>query len=248
MRRAAGVWKQNVAHSDATGGTAVAISFDMTTPGIHESEQQLADGGRSMTVERFDPDRKGITPAVLLLHGADGLRHRGPIYRTMARHLAGHGLSVLIPHYFERTGTTGYPSLSRPMDFLGWMEAVGDVIRSAGPGPTGLVGFSLGAYLALAAAGHEERVGAVVACCGGLPPLLAAGFTRMPPVLVLHGERDAVVPVSEARALEDWLRQRGTTNEVVIYLDQGHSLHGPAADDALKRTTAFLRRHLLAVV
>jgi carboxymethylenebutenolidase len=213
---------------------------------IHESETSLAGASRAMTVERFDPDAPGTPPAVVLLHGADGLRYRGPVYRAMARHMAGQGLRVLLPHYFERTGTQGHASAARPMDFLGWMDAIDSAVGAAGPGPVGLVGISLGAYLALAVAGRDERIGAVVACCGGLPAILAGGFTRMPPVLILHGEDDRVVPVSEARALEAWLRERGTAHEVVIYPGQGHNIEGAAAEDALKRMTAFLRRHLVA--
>ncbi len=216
----------------------------LTSHAVRDTEVSLSGAGRAMTVERFEPDAEGPFPAVLLLHGADGLRYRGPVYRTTARHLAGRGLRVLVPHYFERTGTPGHASAARPLDFLGWMEAVTDTIGTAGPGPVGLVGFSLGAYLALAVAGRDERVAAVVDVCGGLPALIAGGFTRMPPVLILHGGADTVVPPREARTLESWLRERGTPCEVVIYPGEGHSLSEAAADDALRRTTAFLMKHL----
>src|SRR5581483_9357515 len=137
----------------------------------HESTLTLTDGGRAMTVERFDPERAGPAPAVVLLHGADGLTYRGSVYRAMARYLSGRGMRVFLPHYFERAGTPGRASFDRPLEFLGWMDAVGLALNAAGPGPTGLIGVSLGAYLALAAAGNEARVGAVVAVCGGLPAI-----------------------------------------------------------------------------
>jgi dienelactone hydrolase len=92
-------------------------------PSVRESQMTLPDSGQSMTVERFDPERAGPAAAVVLLHGADGLGHRGPAYRAMARHLAGRGMRVLLPHYFERAGTPGRASFSRPTDFLGWMTA-----------------------------------------------------------------------------------------------------------------------------
>lgn len=213
-------------------------------PPLSESELTITDGGREMTVERFQPERVGPAPAVVLLHGADGLQYRGPAYRAMARHLALRGMRVYLPHYFERAGTPGRASFSRPMDFLGWMDAVTETLAAAGPGPLGLIGVSLGGYLALAVAGRDGRAGAVVVVCGGLPAILVGGFTRMPPVLVLHGADDRVVPVSEARALEAWLTERGTPHEVVVYPGEGHNLSGPAADDALRRATAFLQKHL----
>jgi carboxymethylenebutenolidase len=132
------------------------------------------------------------------------------------------------------------------------MDGVRDTLTAAvlpaqpgRPGPVGIIGVSLGGYLGLAVAGNDERVGAVVVVCGGLPAVLLGTFTRMPPVLILHGNDDSVVPPSEARALEKWLVERGTPHEVVIYPGEGHHLTGAAADDALKRATAFLQKHLV---
>src|SRR5581483_3058384 len=51
--------------------------------------------------------RPGAGPAVVLLHGADGLTYRGSVYRAMARYLSGRGMRVFLPHYFERAGTPG---------------------------------------------------------------------------------------------------------------------------------------------
>src|SRR6266480_2109470 len=99
-------------------------------PPLNETELTITDGGRSMAVERFEPERAGPAPAVVLLHGADGLAYRGPAYRAM--------------------------------DFLGWMDAGTETLAAAGPGPTGLMGVSLGGYLALAVAGRDGRAGAVV--------------------------------------------------------------------------------------
>jgi carboxymethylenebutenolidase len=212
-------------------------------PPLSESEFVL-DGNRTFTVERFAPERVGPAPSVVLLHGADGLTYRGRAYRAMARHLATRGMRVDLPHYFDRAGASGRASSSRPLDFLGWMEAVTDVLETAGPGPTGLVGVSLGGYVSLAVAGRDERAGAVVVICGGMPAILTGGFTHMPPVLILHGDDDRVVPPSEARALADWLKERGTPHELVMYPQEGHHLSDTAAVDALQRTTAFLQQHL----
>jgi dipeptidyl aminopeptidase/acylaminoacyl peptidase len=222
-----------------------ACSMPPVPPSLRESEFVL-DGDRAFTVERFAPERLGPAASVVLLHGADGLKYRGPTYRAMARHLATRGMRVDLPHYFERSGTSGRASFSRPLDFLGWMEAVDEVLEAAGPGPTGLVGVSLGGYLSLAVAGRDERAGAVVVVCGGMPAILTSGFSRMPPVLILHGNDDRVVPPSEARTLADWLKGRGTPHELVMYPEEGHHFTDVASADALRRTTWFLQQHLHA--
>ena len=212
-------------------------------PPLSETEIVL-DGGRAMLVEQFAPERVGPVQSVVLLHGADGLKYRGPAYRAMARHLATRGMRVLLPHYFERAGSPGRASFSRPADFLGWIDSATETLDAAGPGPTGLVGVSLGGYLALAVAGKEERAGAVVVICGGMPATLTGGFSRMPPVLILHGDDDRVVPPSEARSLTRWLTERDTPHELVMYPGEGHHLSDAAAADALKRTATFLQRQL----
>ncbi len=61
-------------------------------------------GGRSIEVERFEPQGEGHFPAALLLHGLDGLQFRGADYRAVARTLADHGYVALLLHYFDRTG------------------------------------------------------------------------------------------------------------------------------------------------
>lgn len=102
---------------------------------------------------------------------------------------------------------------------------------------------SLGAYLALSVASVEPRVKAVVEFFGGIPEALH-GFTRMPPVLILHGEQDRVVPVSEAIRLQQLLERSGSPYEMKLYPDAGHGFNGLQLLDAGQRTLKFLRKYL----
>jgi carboxymethylenebutenolidase len=110
----------------------------------------------------------------------------------------------------------------------------------------GLVGFSLGAYLSLAVARDDPRVGAVVDYYGGIP-----GDQRPrgpgPPVLILHGDADTTVRVDEAHRLKALLAERHVLHEVKLYPGAGHvfDADSPAQRaDALGRAVSFLRRHL----
>ncbi len=204
--------------------------------------------GRPVQVERFEP-RGTPRAAVLVLHGADGLTYRGPSYRELARDLAGEGFLALLVHYFDSTGGGFQGFLNEPFRFMAWMQAVADGVSYArtqlGEAPgVGLVGFSLGAYLSLAVAAQDERVGAVVDVFGGLHELLLPGVTRLPPVLILHGDADPVVPVSEAYSLERLLKRLGVAYEMRVYPGEGHSFHGATAQDAFRRMAAFLGKHL----
>src|SRR5262245_9640689 len=142
---------------------------------IRESANTFGREGKSVRIERFDPGPE-YAAAVLLLHGADGLHSRGPSHREIARDLAANGLLGLLVHYFDRTGNVA----ASPLHFLRWTQVIEEAIdyavrqRGLTGRRVGLVGFSLGAYLALAVAARDPRVGAVVDCVGGMPDLLAS--------------------------------------------------------------------------
>jgi dienelactone hydrolase len=108
----------------------------------------------------------------------------------------------------------------------------------------GLFGLSLGGFHALAIAARDHRIGAVVDMFGAMPRPVGPTVERMPPTLVLHGERDVVVPVRRAHELAMLLKTVGAVHEVKIYKGQGHSFTGAADQDSVERTVAFLVRHL----
>jgi carboxymethylenebutenolidase len=70
------------------------------------------------------------------------------------------------------------------------------------------------------------------------------GFQRMPPVLILHGEDDRVVPVSEATKLQQLLERAGTPYEIKLYPGAGHGFNGLQLMDAGRRTVQFLNKYL----
>ncbi len=111
-------------------------------------------------------------------------------------------------------------------------------------GKLGLLGFSLGAYLALSVAMLDERVAAVIDYFGGLPDPLVPRLTRMPPTLILHGEADPIVQVAEAHKLKRLFDERQLPYEMQLYPHAGHGFHGRDMMDAAQRTLAFLNRHL----
>jgi carboxymethylenebutenolidase len=214
---------------------------------IRTTSATFESGGRSVTIREFLPAAPGKHPAVLALHGSGGIREGWS--DQPSRLMAGQGYSVFLVHYFERTGTTWADRETTHRHFPDWMRAIGDAItfamqhESVEPNRVALLGFSLGAYLALAVASVDPRVKVVVDFFGGLPEELH-GFTRMPPVLILHGEEDRVVPVSEATRLQQLLERAGTPYEIKLYPGAGHIFNGMQFLDAGQRTVQFLKKHL----
>jgi carboxymethylenebutenolidase len=214
---------------------------------VRISNTAFQSAGKSITLQQFLPVAPGRYPAVLALHGSGGIREGWA--EQPSRLLAGQGYSVFVVHFFERTDTLRADYHTTQKNFPDWMRTIGDAVTfaaqhdSVDPNRVGLLGFSLGAFLSLAVASVDVRVKAVVDFFGGMPEELQ-GFQRMPPVLILHGEDDRVVPVSEATKLQQLLERAGTPYEIKLYPGAGHGFNGLQLMDAGRRTVQFLNKYL----
>jgi len=184
---------------------------------------------------------------VLALHGSSGLYSGSDQFPQL---LADRGFIVFLPHFFETTGTTRANPLTIRDNFPTWIIAISDALDFAQDHPRtdrqriGIIGFSLGAYLALALASQQSRVRAVVDFFGGIPDHFAEQVRHLPPLLILHGDRDTVVPVSEAYKIEALYRARQAPYEIKIFPNANHGFNGFNLLDAGQRTYFFLKKHL----
>jgi carboxymethylenebutenolidase len=237
-------------------------------------------GGKSVAVEYSVPTKPGKYPAVVLLHAVDGIDETwGPLYRDLAVEYAGKGFVVVLVHYFDRTDPdkeerAGYrdpfvnhfarkdtPAKDRDRLkalFGAWGEAVRDAVAYTKSRPevdgerVGLVGFSLGASLALAAAAeYELKLACLVELFGALPREYRDWVRAMPPTLLIHGDADAVVPVEEVYLLAGLLLARKQWPEVELlagaehmFLQGGTDLQRWPLAKAKMKTDAFLWLHL----
>lgn len=217
---------------------------------MKERTETIESGGVPMTVECFEADSGGPFPAVVALHGSNGMTNGAPLVRALVGPVVGAGFAVFLPRYFERTGTGRSDHETSRRHFLPWMQAVADTISFAAIQPNvdperiGIVGISLGAFLGLSVASQDSRVKAMVDFFGGLPEPFSERFTAMAPTLILHGDADAIVPVTEAHKLASALAARGIAHETKIYPGEGHIFSPIAGFDAARRTMQFLRMHL----
>ncbi len=204
--------------------------------------------GKDIGVVVYEPQRSGTFPALLVIHGSSG-----PVSSFVgdyAQQLANFGYVVFFVHYFDTT-ETGYASYSAiRVYFQTWLTAIADAVNFAERHPKvdsqriGLLGVSLGGFLSLSLASKDSRICAVASLMGGMPDEFISEARQLPPTLLLHGEADAMVRVSEAQKVDALLKRLGTPHELKIYPGQGHSFRGMAQMDALTRTLCFLSRHL----
>jgi carboxymethylenebutenolidase len=217
---------------------------------MREASESIPSGGRQVTVECFEPDGAVNAPAIIALHGSGGMSRGAPIVRALIAPIVGMGYAVYLPHYFERTGTERSTPQTSRLHFVDWTKTIGDVLSFAekrpatDPARIGIIGISLGAFLGLSVATYDPRVKAVVDFFGGLPPPFDRDVGKLPPTLVLHGEDDPIVPVSEARRLAKGLADHGVPFDLQVYPKEGHNFSPLTALDAARRTMGFLGRWL----
>ena len=98
----------------------------------------------------------------------------------------------------------------------------------------------------LAATGELTRYDAALGGPdGSTSPITHAHHIRTP-VLILHGEDDTNVPLSQADLLHHALRDRGVEHEYVVYPREGHSFRERAHQlDGLRRTREWFSRRLI---
>ena len=165
------------------------------------------------------------------------------------------GVALYAPHYFDKTATE---RATREMildgrHFMLWLKAIEDAVSYVASRPNvdpqriGVLGISLGGYLAIALGIEDKRIRAIVELSGGIPLGWEHRLTSaMPPTLVLHGAADDVVPVEEAHKLQALLEDRRVVHEVEIFAEQTHWFAGAGRMELLTRSAAFLDRYLFA--
>ena len=249
-------------------GSDLAASVGMPRA-IHQtvhSEQRIPGGCRVDLEFRTDgdpipgvlllPDAPEPVPAALLLHGYSSRKEH--LVDSVGRGLLKHGLASLaidLPLHGSRSDPLQAQSLRNPFQIAGlWRTALGDgalglhylaARREIDGGCLAVVGYSMGAFLAVQIAASEQQVQAVVLAAGGdLPtgtPL--AGVARMVadpiravkrldgrPLLMVHGRGDRTVKPEQAERLF----AAAPEPKELRWWDAGHFLPNAAIDDAAR--------------
>ncbi|HVM91644.1 MAG TPA: dienelactone hydrolase family protein [Terriglobales bacterium] len=218
-------------------------------PPVTQTQLTFEAGGKLIRLDAYTPEGGTSLPAVIALHGAGGGVQGMDRYATL---LAEQGFAVFVLHYFDRTGTQFADKPTIFKNFPIWMKTLWDAVSfvekrpNVDPARVALLGFSLGAYLSLANSSIDGRIKAVVEFFGGLPREMKFFMRRLCPTLILHGEADPTVPVSEAYNLQRLLEEQGIPYEIKIYPGAGHGFENDVWRDAGLRTLSFLQKQLTA--
>jgi carboxymethylenebutenolidase len=225
---------------------AGAISFAATCAAAEIVPEALSvdSNGRAVAVTRYAAEGAASRPAVLVLPGSGGIEDSPETYARHALALAESGLDA----YLVRYSDSNWPGRSWDL----WARTVDDVAtavlqRPEASGRVGLLGFSLGGAVAVISA-RDPRIAALVVFYGFIPHNERARTGPLPPLLVLHGDTDADVPLQSGEDLVRMARQSGGRAELVVYPGEKHryaTWGEQSATDAIHRTIAFFRAELI---
>ncbi len=201
---------------------------------IDYQQSSFTSGGKLIRVELFQPAGAGKYPIIVMIHGSGGLLTRQGTELPQEDNfgemrIACRGYIALLVHYFDRSGilsTTdeSYMEQQAPL----WLETLGQAVDyasslpKADPTRIGLLGESLGGYLALSLAMRDHRIKVVSEYGGGIRIRDGDDPRRLPPVLIQHNGADSIVQVSEALRLDKILADNGVNHRTKIYPGLNH--------------------------
>jgi predicted esterase len=209
-------------------------------------------GDKLIRIDQHEPGTPGPHPAILLLHGSGG--NAAFWSDRIAPFIAGRNIALYVIHYFDRTDTVHaqYNDIIDGYHFPAWLSAIADGLAHIRTRPNvdsnriALLGFSLGAFLALSLASDPAtNIRAIVELSGGLPEPYASRATfAFPPTVIFHGGIDTYVTVSDAEKLDARLTELKVTHETHIYPKQGHFFDKLTQLHILAATVKFLTKYL----
>ncbi|MEZ6233312.1 MAG: alpha/beta fold hydrolase [Phycisphaerales bacterium] len=190
------------------------------------------------------PDAQGRRPTILVAHGNAGCL---PDHDEFCAFLADYGFNVLLFDY-RGYGRSDLPTRGlRRDDLVIDAQAALEYLltrEDVDPERVGLLGYSLGGNIGLAMAGDEPRVRAVATLstfsrwqavasdhAGWLGPMLirpgldaADSVTRLGdrPYLIVHGDRDDIVPYRHSEVLEQAASAAGVPTERITVQGADH--------------------------
>ena len=220
-------------------------------------------GDGRVALSRYASEHAGKRPAVLLLHGSRGFDLRLPAYERYANALTADGIDAYLVRYYTPADEHGIETMHtherreayETERFNAWAGRVSSVLttvlaRADSSGRIGLLGFSLGGYVAAATAAHDARVAALAVLYGGMPEKIALGVKHLPPLIELHGDADRNVSIGNGEALVKLGKTVGAPAELVRYPGRAHGFdfadNDPMTADAVSRVIGFFQSHLTA--
>ena len=264
-RRTVGVWA--LAAALALASPAVAAAPDITPDVVYGHKD-----GMALVYDVLRPPEANGAAVLFMVSGGWFSRWMPPAERAAwFPHLLDAGFTVIAVHHGS---APRYKVPDAVADVRLAVAHVKANAASMGidPARIGVTGGSAGGHLSLMLAldsADDSRLAAVVAYFPPVdltnvagpnerfpaldfPPAEAAAVSPVrfataddPPVLLIHGDQDALVPLSASESMHAALEAAGAQSELIVIKGARHGFRGAAQERAREATTAFFEQHLM---
>jgi len=200
-------------------------------------------------------------PVIAILHGGRGYEAFRAQYESHSSALVNRGYRVCAILYYSKEDLRVMNGSDREArqaryqtQFNSWVGAANQAVdylshlATTTSGGVGVLGFSQGAFLAVAVAGTNSNARALVEFYGGVPSTAQNRIVKLPPTFIVHGDADKVVSVQEAYALKEFVEVKAPNYGIQIYPGAGHGFDANVNDaraiDAKQKAIEFFSAHL----
>jgi dienelactone hydrolase len=228
-------------------GSASAGGFPRFGPGCGRDD--FTSAGTRVRAELCRSARGD--PVVVVLHGCGGF---STFDHRLVTTLPTDGISTLDVDYFAPTpapGTRGFCGAGRAIEgaFASWIAVTRDAaasLRSQGFRHVGLVGWSLGGGVGVAAAASAHARTPFAALAGFSTGAFGAQqlAADLPPTILLSAGRTDAIPLMETLPLYRALRRAHVRSSLYVYPNGSHNWPGRQGALGIAHAAAFLRRYL----
>jgi dienelactone hydrolase len=210
---------------------------------IRRTVSSFASQAGEVEMDEYVSDA-AVAGAIILLSGSGGVKSPNMPFDSQARLFAAEGYRIYLPHYLDVTHGSPRDPIKH---YAIWAQAVHDAISyiqtqtRIATNRIALVGYSLGASVALAAAAGGSRLAGIVVWSGSLPDAYVSAFERQPPLLILHGDQDKIIPFFNAWQLAELCNLRHGVCKLNIYPGEGHAFSSKGIAQADRQVEVFLK-------
>jgi len=239
--------------------SAICPAIARSDPAAETFEVASYEG--PVVLARYAANRIGRRPSVVLLHGMRGFELRLRAYERYATALTAKGIDAYFLHFYSAADSQRLKELKASESrvayemerYPAWAGRVSSTItailaRGDSSDRLGLLGFSLGGFVAAATAARDSRISALAVLYGEMPGNIASQVKHMPAVIELHGDADRNVSLASGEALIALAKSVGAPAELIKYPGKGHGFdfadNDPATVDAVERISRFFELRL----
>ncbi|QTC93016.1 dienelactone hydrolase family protein [Brevundimonas goettingensis] len=231
----------------AAGVLTVAGPVLAQTPppvdGVTTERVAYQSNGKTIRAIAFRPGANANGAGVVYIHGSGGM---GLDQLAFARQFAVDGYLALAPTYLDAAEDD---VVRREPTMEAWRDCARDGIewligQSVDRRRTGVVGYSLGSYIAVDGALGDSRASAAIAVCGGWDVYIPRHPTRRIPVLILRSERDRVVSPASTQRWRQFLLDADVPVRVQVTRGAGHLMTAAQWSDVYTRSQTFFAEQL----